>query len=76
MRYNCYMTSTAEAQRLQTAFELFEAGLTMMRARYCRMHPNASASEIDSMLAEWLLQRPGAPSGDAEGRSITLPRSL
>jgi hypothetical protein len=70
------MTSTPEAQRLKTAFELFEAGLGMMRARYCRMHPNAQASEIESMLADWLLQRPGAPTGDAEGRTITLPRSL
>jgi hypothetical protein len=39
------------------------------------MHPDASPPEIESMLSDWLLQRPGAQSGDAEGRSITLPRS-
>jgi hypothetical protein len=75
VRYNRHMAPTPEARRLRTAFELFEAGLRMMKARYRRSHPHASPAEIESMLSAWLLQRPGAQSGDAKGRSITLPRS-
>jgi hypothetical protein len=73
--YTRYMAQTPEARRLHTAFDLFEAGLRMMRARYRRDHPDASPDVLESMLSEWLLQRPGAPSGDAEGRAVAWPRS-
>ncbi len=72
--YNRYMTPTPEAQRLHTAFDLFEAGIRMMAARYRRNHPDASPAEIEAMLSEWLLQRPGAQFGDADGRPVTWPR--
>ena len=68
------MIPTVEAQRLRTAFELFEAGMRMMEARYRRGFPDASPREIEAMLSTWLLQRPGAQFGDAEGRSINWPR--
>jgi len=65
------MIPTPEAQRLRTAFDLFEAGLSMMRARFRRSRPNASPAEIESMVSAWLLQQPNVKFGDAEDRQNT-----
>lgn len=62
------------AERLRTAFELHEAGVEMMRQTLRQKHPEADDSELDAMLARWLRERPGAESGDAEGKPGTWPR--
>jgi hypothetical protein len=68
------MKSSPEANRLRTAFELFDAGVQLMKARLRRNRPNASQAELDALLSEWLLDRPGAPLGDAPGRPIVWRR--
>lgn len=45
------------AERLRTAFELFEAGLDMQRVRLRREHPDAGDAEIERRLAAWLHER-------------------
>ena len=63
-----------EAKRLRTAFELFEAGVNMMKMRLQRSRPETPPEEIEELLSAWLVERPGAPFGDASGRSVDWPR--
>jgi hypothetical protein len=62
------------AQRLEEALELADLAEEMLRLKLERTHPHASADEIDRLVDEWFLSRPGAELGDAFGRPITLPR--
>lgn len=62
----------AMARRMQQAFDMFDAGVSIMRARLRRDHPNADDEEIGRLVRVWLRTRPGAEYGDAEGR----PRSF
>lgn len=55
-------------ERLRTAFELFDAGVEMMRQSLRRRFPDASEAEISAKIGEWLRVRPGADYGDAVGR--------
>ena len=43
-----------------------------MRQNLRRDQPQASESEIDRRLAEWLQERPGAVSGDSPGRLVDI----
>jgi len=61
-------------ERLRLAFDLFEAGESIMRQNLRRRHPSASAEEIEGRLAAWLCERPGAEFGDAVGRPTAWPR--
>ena len=54
--------------RLLAALDMFEVGIQMQRSRLRREHPDAADTEIADMLEAWLLDRPGAPHGDAVGR--------
>jgi hypothetical protein len=47
---------------------MFEFGEQMQRARLRRLNPQASDAEIDDAVGAWLLARPGATLGDADGR--------
>lgn len=49
------------------AIELTELGASMREQRYRREHPEASESEVGDFMREWMLDRPGAPYGDADG---------
>ncbi|MBX3030528.1 MAG: hypothetical protein KF809_10230 [Chloroflexi bacterium] len=62
----------AAVRRMQQAFGLFEAGVSMKRASLRREHPDANDARIAELLREWLHERPGAEHGDAPGR----PRDL
>jgi len=55
------------AQKLQLAFELFEAGREMKRQQLRREFPELGEAEIASKLAAWVSTRPGAEHGDAVG---------
>lgn len=57
----------AVVDRLRQTFDLFEAGVSMMRARFRRDHPDADEAEIERLLRVWLATRPGAEHGDAPG---------
>jgi len=47
---------------------MFDAGVSMMRARLHREHPDADDREIDHLVRVWLHTRPGAEDGDSPGR--------
>jgi hypothetical protein len=59
---------TPDAQRLRTAFALFETGCDLMRQNLRRRHPGDSEAQIQARLEEWL-RRPG---GEHPGRPYTF----
>ncbi len=61
-------------ERLRLAFDLYDLSERMLRQKLRRKHPEATESEIDAKIGEWLQHRPGAEHGDAEGQPITWPR--
>jgi hypothetical protein len=68
------MHDDAAAERFRVAVDLFEAGVQLQRCNLKRLHPEAAEAEIDQMLQTWLLERPGAEFGDAQGRPGPWPR--
>jgi len=67
------MTASEEAaQKLRIALDLHAAGVSLMRARLHRLHPEADAAEIQELLNTWIQTRPGARWGDAVGRRREL----
>jgi hypothetical protein len=64
----------AAARRLRLAFDLYQTGEDLMRQRLRREHPDLSAAEIEALVVEWLLERPGAEFGDACGTPVPWPR--
>jgi hypothetical protein len=60
--------------RLIATFEMFEFGVDMMAATLRRRHPHASPEQIEFLLEEWLLERPGAEAGDGPGIPIPLAK--
>jgi hypothetical protein len=72
MASNC--RSIADAFR--ATLDLFEAGLDLMRQNLRRNHPAASDEEIERLLGEWLVHRPGAESGDCPGRAVDVSTRL
>jgi hypothetical protein len=67
---------TAETlrDRLLAAFEMFDLGVDMMVANLRRRHAHASPAEIERLLDDWLLERPGAEAGDGPGVPVSLER--
>lgn len=65
------MSDSAAAQRIRAVFEMYEFGEQMYRAKLGREHPDATANEIEALIREWRMDRPGAPMGDAIGRLST-----
>ncbi|MCA9541708.1 MAG: hypothetical protein KC620_22580 [Myxococcales bacterium] len=55
------------AQRLLIAFDLFDAGVDMMRQTLRRRFPDEPDAAIELRLERWLQDRPGAEHGDACG---------
>jgi hypothetical protein len=43
---------------LVAAFEMHDEGMEILRQRLRREHPDASRDEVESMVAEWLADRP------------------
>lgn len=74
VRYNSVMPSASDAFR--TTLDLFSTGLDLMRQNLRRDYPDADDDEIDQRLRQWLHQRPGASSGDGEGRPVDLASRL
>lgn len=62
------MSDSAAGRRLRLALDMYELGEQMQRSRLRRLNPDAPNKEIDTAVQSWLLSRPGAPLGDAEGR--------
>lgn len=59
----------ALADAFRTTLDLFETGVALMRQNLRRQDPNASESELNERLTEWLHHRPGAELGDAAEHS-------
>ena len=58
--------------RLRFALALFEAADELFRRRIRREYPSISPEEMESLVAAWLRDRPGAPYGDGpEPRHMT-----
>ena len=66
-------TSQSVADAFRATLDLFETGVNLMRQNLRRRHPEASDETVEELLHEWLLDRPGAASGDCPGRLIDLP---
>lgn len=60
--------------KLLATFEMFELGVEMMAANLRRRHPHATPEEIERLLDAWLLERPGAETGDGPGTPVPLER--
>lgn len=58
------------AERLSIAFDLFEFGEDLMRQNLRRQHPSATPARIESLLLEWLQNRPFAQPDDPVLRPI------
>jgi hypothetical protein len=65
-------TPLSVAEAFRTTLDLFETGLNLMRQNLQRSHPEAGDEEIERLLHEWLLIRPGAEFGDCPGRPIDV----
>jgi hypothetical protein len=63
-------TNSSIADAFRTTLDLFEVGVDLMRQNLRREHPEAGGEEIERLLREWLLNRPGAESGDCPGRPV------
>lgn len=68
------LASETLRDRLLATFDLFDLGVDMMAANLRRRHPDASPAEIERMLDDWLLERPGAEAGDGPGVPVSLER--
>lgn len=62
------------AERLRTALELYDLGLTVMRQNLRRRFPTDDDAAIERRLVDWRLQRQDAPDGDCPGRLVPVPR--
>ena len=69
---DCYNGRMPAVDAFRTTLDLFDTGVALMRQTLRRRYPQAADSEIEQRLRDWLWHRPGAESGDAEGRRVTL----
>lgn len=72
------MASTAPsiADAFRATLDLFDTGLDLMRQNLRRSHPEAGEEQIELLLHEWLVDRPGAESGDCPGRRVDASARL
>jgi hypothetical protein len=66
--------AAAAAERFAMALDLYEAGEAITRQNLRRKFPQADEEEIEHLVVQWLLSRPGAPLGDTSGRPYPWPR--
>ena len=68
--------SLSIADAFRATLDLFGTGLDLMRQNLRRRHPEAGDEDIERRLQAWLLERPGAESGDCSGRPIDVSARL
>lgn len=68
--------SSPVIESFRTTLELFQTGVDLMRQNLRRRHPDADEADIERLLREWLLDRPGAESGDCPGRRVDASTRL
>ena len=69
-------TTRSTVAAFRTALDLFDTGLDVMRQNLRRSHPEAGDEEIERLLHQWLLDRPGAEAGDCPGRPVDVNSRL
>ncbi|OFW21034.1 MAG: hypothetical protein A3H97_04695 [Acidobacteria bacterium RIFCSPLOWO2_02_FULL_65_29] len=69
-------TTPSITDAFRTTLDLFDTGLDLMRQNLRRSHPEAGDDEIERLLREWLLDRPGAEAGDCPGRPVDVGARL
>jgi hypothetical protein len=69
-------TTPSIADAFRMTLELFDTGLDLMRQNLRRSHSEAGDDEIERLLHEWLLDRPGAEAGDCPGRPVDVAARL
>jgi hypothetical protein len=60
------------AESFRATLDLFQTGIDLMRQNLRRRHPGAAEQDLDRLLHEWLLERPGAEAGDSAGRPLDV----
>jgi hypothetical protein len=65
---------SSAAQRLRFALEMFDVGLEMYRKKIERTQPQLTSAQVDLLVQQWLLVRPGAEHGDSAGVPFTFPK--
>lgn len=58
------------SESLRHALDMHNTGVKIMRQNLRRAMPDASPSEVEQRLVEWLHTRPGAESGDCAGEAV------
>jgi hypothetical protein len=64
--------SSPIAAAFRTTLDLFQTGVDLMRQNLRRRHPDATEHDVEQLLRQWMLERPGAEAGDCPGRSIDV----
>lgn len=64
--------SSRVIESFRATLDLFQTGVDVMRQNLRRRHPQAAEAEVDRLLYAWLLDRPGAESGDGPGRPVDV----
>jgi hypothetical protein len=59
-------------ESFRATLDLFQTGVDVMRQNLRRRYPEAGHDEIDRLLRGWLLERPGAESGDSAGHAVDV----
>ena len=65
-------SSSPIVDAFRTTLDLFQTGVDLMRQNIRRRHPEAPDEDVERLLYEWLLARPGAEAGDCPGRPIDV----
>jgi hypothetical protein len=60
--------SSPVVEAFRATLDLFQTGIDLMRQNLRRRHPEAAEEDVERLLHEWLIHRPGAESGDSSGR--------
>lgn len=59
------------AEGIETALQLFDLAVDMLRARLRRERPGITEAELDEEVRRWVRTRPGAELGDGVGQVST-----
>jgi len=70
------MAPSSAVDAFRATLDLFQTGIDVMRQNLRRRHPEAADGEIEQLVHEWLLERPGAEAGDCAGRPVDVSARL
>ena len=70
------METASPVEAFRATLDLFQTGVDLMRQNLRRRNPDANDQQIERLLQEWLLERPGAELGDSPGRVVDLNTRL